>query len=507
MASTRTTVDVIVIGFGPVGATAALLLRQHGLTVAVIEREQGIFPLPRAALIDGEIARVFQNLDILGRLGEFLEPMPGAGFRTGKGEPIGPDLVFPKGIPGPQGHPESQSFHQPVLERVLRERAAELGVDTWLGWEAEAPEQDGRGVRMLIRPTGGGDAMVLEGSWLIAADGAASPVREHLGIDWGSVGYDRDWLVMDIVLEDDTLRLPEVGVQVCDPERIHTFVPMCGPRRRLEFIFNPGETREHMLRESTLWELLSRYVDPGQARIERAAAYQFHAAISARWREGRIFLAGDAAHQMPPFLAQGMCTGIRDAMNLSWKLALVQQGRMPASSLDSYQSERKPHALDTVDHAVAIGKLMDAFAAAQIDGNWPTDLSAVYGGTRSRDRLQEGILSATPGGLRGALGPQPMLQTPSGPVLMDEVGGTGFRLLIRDGGILEAASPEQALIERTGITVVQLPPHIAAASPLPDPLGGHQAILLRPDHYVFGVADSPRDIGALLTELVGWFVD
>lgn len=503
MVSTTHSFDVIVVGFGPVGATAALLLRRCGLSVCVVERDTAPFPLPRAALFDDEIARTFQALDVLGRLGEYRQPMLGAGFRTAGGEPIGPDLPLPADLIGPQGHHPSHAFHQPVLEAVLRERARELGVETWLGWIAGAPTQDGQGVQLPVRPSAGGEATVLEASWLVAADGAASPIREHLGIDWGSLGYDREWLVMDVLLEDPSVELPVIGLQVCDPRRIHTFVPMCGRRRRWEFILNPGETREAMLQEASQWQLLAPYLRPGEARIERAAAYQFHSAISARWREGRILLAGDAAHQTPPFLGQGMCTGIRDAVNLAWKLEKVQRGRMRASVLDSYEAERRPHALDTVDHAVTIGQLMDAFAAAQVDGNWPTDLSALYGGSRSRERLQAGVLSAHESPLRGRLSPQPRLPAGGGEVLMDDVEGTGFRLFLREA--CEPGEAGRAFIAREGIRVVTLPPGHAR-----EPWGsalfdGNHAVLVRPDHYVFGSAREAGEVPRLLAELRSFF--
>ncbi len=512
MASGQTTprhADVIVIGCGPVGAMAAILLGQRGLSVIVVERDREVYPLPRAAVYDGEIARIFQNCDLQTRFLDHVEAMKGAGFRGGEGQPLGPDLVFPEGYAGSQGHPENFVFHQPLLEGGMRARALELGITLLLGHVASAPQQNDEGVRVTATPVDGGSPMVIEGRWLIAADGASSPVRKHLGIAWESLGYDRDWIVMDVILDDPKADLPPLAVQVCDPKRIHTYVPMCGVRRRWEFIINPGEDPKAMMREASLWGLLGRYLKPTQARIERAAAYQFHASIAERLAEGRIFLVGDAAHQTPPFLGQGMCTGIRDALNIAWKLDHVNRGVMPARMLSTYDSERRPHAMDTVDHAVAVGKLMDAFADAQLTSNWPTDLSALYGGSRNRAQLAAGVF-AHPTGRdcdreTGKPVPQPLLHTPQGPQPMDAVTGTGFRVVSRDD-VAGGLPPDlMARLAAAGVTFVVLPASRLASAQLDELLSRTTTIVVRPDNYVFGVADADRPAPALLAQLATHF--
>lgn len=503
--------DVAIIGYGPVGATAALLLASRGLSVAVVERLTDLFPLPRAAIYDGEIARVFQNLGVQQRMREHVTPLKGGGFRTADFQVIGEDLLYPEGWVGSQGHHDAFSFHQPHLEHTLRERAAELGVKVWLGHEAAHPVQTPGGVVVTAQPVAGGAPVTIAARWLIAADGAASPVREQLGIDWGSLGYDRDWLVMDLILPEGAGKnLPQIGLQVCDPDRIHTYVPMAGSRRRWEFIFNPGETREELLESARQWELLAAYLKPGEAEIERAAAYQFHSAIAERWQEGNIFLAGDAAHQTAPFLGQGMCTGIRDAANLAWKLDFVKRGLLPESALASYGAERRPHARDTVDHAVALGNLMDAFAQAQRDGKWPEDISAIYGGERRREHLSGGILAAPRGydgdRLVGTLAPQPLLRDGGNAVLMDDTIGTGFRLVTSQ----RWSGPERDRLEpqfaRLGGTILELPPANRASAQFDALLQDHAAVLIRPDHYIFGVSQDDAGTANLLRELLSHFL-
>lgn len=501
--------DVIVVGLGPVGAMAAILMRKRGLSVTVVEKDHDIYPLPRAAVYDGEIARVFQSCGLQERLLAHVEPMRGAGFRGGEGQPLGPDLIFPEGYAGPQGHAETYLFHQPLLEGDMRARARELGADILTGYRASAPMVTANGVRLTATPAEGGPALTVEGRWLVAADGASSPIRKHLGIAWDSLGYDRDWIVMDVILDDPDAALPPLAVQVCDPRRIHTYVPLCGNRRRWEFIVNPGEDPAVMAREASLWSLLSPYLKPGQGRIERAAAYQFHASIASRLREGPIFLVGDAAHQTPPFLGQGMCTGIRDAANLAWKLDHVKRGVMPEGVLGTYDSERRPHAMDTVDHAVAIGKLMDAFAAAQIDGNWPTDLSALYGGTRSRAQLAAGVFAIPTGracdGQTGKPVPQPRVHTGAGALLMDEVTGTGFRVISGEPADELVPPALRARLESRGVTFVHLPPARRASPHLDELLGACAAVVVRPDSYVFGVTDAERTPAMLLAQLATHF--
>lgn len=512
MASGQTTprqADVIVIGCGPVGTMAAILLRQRGLSVIVVDREREIHPLPRAAVYDGEIARVFQNCGLQQRFLDHVEAMKGAGFRGGDGQPLGPDLVFPEGYVGAQGHPENFVFHQPLLEGGMRARALELGATLLLGHVASAPQQDAESVRITAMPVDGGAPVVIEGRWLIAADGAASPVRKHLGIGWESLGYDRDWIVLDVILDDTSADLPPLAVQVCDPKRIHTYVPMCGARRRWEFIVNPGEDPKAMTREASLWELLGRYLKPSQGRIERAAGYQFHASVAERLVEGRVFLAGDAAHQTPPFLGQGMCTGIRDALNIAWKLDHVNRGVMPAHVLETYDSERRPHAMDTVDHAVAVGKLMDAFADAQLTGNWPTDLSALYGGARSRAQLAAGVFAAPTGRdcdrETGKPVPQPLLHTPQGPLPLDAVTGTGFRVISGDD-IEDTLTPAlRSRLHAAGVSFVVLPASRRASPQLDELLARAEAVVVRPDNYVFGVTDPGRPAPELLGQLVSHF--
>ena len=509
--------DVIIVGCGPVGVAASCLLAQRGLSVGAVDRDVDVYPLPRAAFFDGEISRLYQELGIKERVNEFATPGKGAGF-YGAGGKVLNELRLPEGFVGASGFPEHNLFHQPSVDRLLRARAVELGVVHYLGHTAAMPEQNKDEVHVMIRHNETHETTRLSADYLIAADGANSAIRKGLGIAWHSLGYDRDWLVMDVLLKDrkdhkdHDIKLPDIAIQYCDPQRIHTFVPMCGDRRRWEFILNEGETWEEMRDEKKQWELLADFLTPAQAEIERSAVYQFHASIAERWRVGRIFLMGDAAHQMPPFLGQGMCTGLRDAANLAWKLDCVKRGLMPASILDTYAIEREPHALDIVDHAVAIGKLMDALAQAHHTGDWPEDMSAVYGGSRGMPRLHDGLLAKEAHGEVkepiGSLAPQPLVQLNGGgaaPLLLDDITGANF-VIMSAQPIADALQPfHRVFLEKIGAKMITLPQE-ARKSDLADfILSQNEAVIVRPDHYIYGLANKDHLLSNLIEELEGFF--
>ena len=191
-------------------------------------------------------------------------------------------------------------------------------------------------------------SLEFEAKYLIGCDGASSSVRKILKIERDDLGYDQDWLVADAHLTKTTDIPKHHAKQICNPSRPATYVPGRRGHRRFEFKLMPGETKEELEKDEKVWELLSPWVNPVNAELERADVYQFHAALAKDWRVGRCLIAGDAAHQMPPFMGAGMGTGIRDAMNLFWKLDLILSGAAKESILDTYQEERYPHAKWTV---------------------------------------------------------------------------------------------------------------------------------------------------------------
>ncbi len=501
--------DVIIVGYGPCGVTAANALAQRGWTVAAIDRMTDVYPLPRAVLFDGEIMRLFQELGLSDVLADQTEQNLGAEFIDAKGDRI-QGFDVPPGTVGAHNWPDGNFFHQPTFERTLRAHAADKpNITTFLGYEAATPEAGADSVSIEITAVDGGDTVKLTAPYLLAADGAASPIRKARDIKFNSLGYDCDWLVVDVLLEKD-VALPPIAQQVCDPKRIATFVPIVGNRRRWEFRLNDGETREEMLDEDKIYALLAPWLKRDEVTIERAAVYQFHAATADKWRDGRIFLMGDAAHQTPPFLGQGMCAGLRDVANLVWKLDFLKRGLAGDAILDTYQEERDPHAHDLVDHAVAVGKLIDSIADAQVTGNWPDNMDAIYGGSRGFPRLHSGILAkgaeADSGKVFGFLFPQADVEmNGDGVRRLDDYYAGAFAVVSAKDLSGDISADHKAFLNKIGAKILAVPESVRRSNQLDLILGFNDAVIVRPDHYVFSVVNQDHPLTEQLDQLRSHF--
>jgi 3-(3-hydroxy-phenyl)propionate hydroxylase len=415
--------DVAVVGMGPVGAVLTGLLGRRGLKVVAIERDPDVFPLPRAAHIDHTGLRTLQEVGVLDEL--LPEMVPNAGL-----ELMSADLQLLARLPGDQptvsGLPASMYFHQPGFDRALRRNAAELaGVEVMLGTEVGGIEQSSEAVTLQVE-----GQREVTASLVVGCDGALSMVRESAGSGLEDLGFHEDWVAVDLLLSEPVPSLPDSSLQVCDPARPYVAVPMPGPRFRFEFMLLPGESGEELARPESVEQLISPWIAPGLAEIERAAVYRFHGLLAHRWRTGRVLLAGDAAHQMPPFLGQGMCSGIRDATNLAWKLDHVLRRGAPIGLLDTYQSERKPHVRHVIETAIAYGRavcVLDPEEAAERDRKMLADSAPPE--RRLRFRLRE----FDPGPLVLEGGGELFVQPPAGGRMLDDVVGQRFLVLCRDG--------------------------------------------------------------------------
>ena len=455
--------DVIVVGCGPVGVMVALRCAQRGLRVIALEKTLDVYPLPRAIGMDDEIQQVFESAGLIDPLRLHSTPMLGGEFVNANGERVvGIDL--PEGTLGPLGYPVIVAFDQPGVERFLRTAALEAGVDLRLGVEAQRVESRPEGVGVEV--VGRAGTEILSARWLVGADGAKSTIRSLRDIDMIDQGFDQTWLVVDTTLLDPTLPLPTLARQICDPARICTFVPGHGTRRRWEFRLQAGETREQALQDDFLTKLLLPWGSPDQLQIDRAAVYRFHATLADRFRDGGVFLAGDAAHQMPPFNGQGMCSGMRDAENLAWKMAMVSAGHANDRLLDTYDTERRPHAAAQVRHSVDAGLLIEAIADDE-----KAALESGYG-RRRFPSLEHGLID----GDHPAVG-RPLVQRARDRNLT--VSATNGWVLIRGasdvGGVPEVWS-------RIGAEVSNV-----AAGSYPDLLGPGITVIVRPDQYVAAV--------------------
>ncbi|MEN9888653.1 MAG: hypothetical protein RL559_690, partial [Pseudomonadota bacterium] len=350
--------DVAIIGYGPAGATLANLLGQYSLSVLVLEREAEIYPLPRAIHFDGEVMRVFETAGLRREVEAISRPgLKGMYFNNAAGE----TLMIRAGTSarGPHGCANNHYFHQPELEAVLRQGLARYPqVQVRTRHEVTAIAQDEALVTLQVTDLAQGRAHAVQARFVVGCDGARSMVRKAIGTPMVDLGLHQPWLVFDVILKADVPGLPDHTVQHCDPARPMTYCNVTGQRRRWEIMLMPGDDPEQLVQPQTLWQLVSPWVKPAQAEIERAVIYTFHSVVAETWRKGRLFLAGDAAHQTPPFLGQGMCAAIRDAANLAWKLHAVLRHGSDDALLDSYGSERAPHVRAFIDLAVKLGDII-----------------------------------------------------------------------------------------------------------------------------------------------------
>jgi len=447
--------DVAIVGCGATGVSLANLLGLRGLSVVVVDREAGILELPRAVHFDGEVMRIFETMGLAEPIAACARASSGMRYLTPQG-----DVLIerrPASAVGRHGWADNYLFHQPHLEQVLRNGLRRFAnVDVRLSCEVSRVTQD------ADRTTLATSAGEIEARWVVGCDGARSLVRQAIGATHEDLGLHQPWLVVDVVLSRD-VDLPPYSIQHCDPARPATYVNVTGARRRWEIMLMPGDDPARMTEPATVWRLLAPWLRPEQAQLERAAVYTFHSLIADRWRDRRLLLAGDAAHQTPPFLGQGMCAGIRDAANLAWKLP-------HEALLDSYQTERMPHVRVFIEEALRMGGIIqttDPAVAAERDRRYRAS---------GREEMVNLVPRLGPGlhADEGTIFPQPVLA--DGRRLDAAIGGMRFAVL----GPERPALPE-------GVAFV--------------PFDGPGYVVLRPDRYVFGRAADQLALQALVAGL------
>ncbi|MDX3894707.1 bifunctional 3-(3-hydroxy-phenyl)propionate/3-hydroxycinnamic acid hydroxylase [Pusillimonas sp.] len=476
--------DVAVVGMGPVGAVLTALLGKYGLDVINIEKDPEVFPLPRAAHIDHTGLRTIQET---GCLDEILAEV----IRNTRLDLLNADLELLSRIPAGQrsvsGLPTSVYFYQPEFDRTLRKAAMRFpSVTVRTGVCMTSIDQHAdQGVVELEAVNETGAHETITARWVVGCDGARSPTRELSGITLSSLDFDEQWLVIDLKVDVRKHRLPaDHVIEVCDPKRPYLTTPIAKDRQRFEFMLLEGEDHATMLKHETITRLLARWIPEGAYTIDRAAVYTFHGIVADEWRKGRVLIAGDAAHQTPPFLGQGMCAGIRDAANLAWKLRRVVRGLCGDAILDTYQTERAPHAAKVIKAAIRIGKViceLDPERAAERDRLLLTnDKGSQDNLLFSLPPLEEGPLVRKGG---GNLFVQPQLDGR----YLDDIVGSRFLIV---------AKSEAALGCSVQWWKTEMDAHVAIASELDSPelerwfkQNPCQVVVVRPDRYVLGTSD------------------
>ena len=508
--------DVAIIGCGPVGITLAGLLGREGLRVAVFDRAHEVYAQPRAVGFDHDAMRLFQRIGAAEALAPHVTDFRNTVYRGVDGQVI--QRVRRIEPPYPYTWAPNFTCDQPGVESVLRDAVAAMPtVHFGLGSELQSLQQRDDGVALRLR-SDDGHTLHCDARWVVGCDGASSTVRRLTGLKLHSHDYDEPWIVVDLKVGGAALaRLPDTNVQYCEPERPCTYIVCPGNHRRWEFMLMPGEPREGALEPQRLWALLARWLQPGEAELWRAAAYRFHALVADDWRAGRVLLAGDAAHQTPPFMGQGMCQGLRDAGNLAWKLAAVQRGEADEALLDSYTAERRPHVEATTLMAKQLGVMLserDPQRARERDARMLREAGGAAP-TLVRQELipplRHGLLAVgTP--RAGEVLPQPRVRDGRRELLLDDVLGAAWRLVLLAGdeaallAIAPAAAAQGLPLLVVGERAGGLQPDACQVQEhdglLRDWLGAAGLIgaLVRPDHVVYGGFATPAEALTLMQQ-------
>jgi 3-(3-hydroxy-phenyl)propionate hydroxylase len=524
--------DVAIVGFGPVGAILANLLGRDGLSLVVVDQMTEIFDKPRAINIDHEVMRVLQSVGLAAAVERIVTPHLGTDFRGLNDRLI--KVFEPLEPPFPLHWTPNVMFIQPEFEPILREGARRFAdVDIRLGCKAARAEQVADYVELDIEGPQDAPRQTLRARYLVACDGAASPIRKQLRIGQDSLDFDEWWTVVDAWLRRPT-PLPRRTTQFCLPSAPTTYV--VGPRnlRRWEFKQLPDECPTDYEDAAAVRRRLAPFVDPGAIDLWRVATYRFHALVAQQWRHGRIFLGGDAAHQMPPFMAQGLCCGVRDACNLGWKLSGVVRGAYPERLLDTYEAERKPHIRELTAIAKHLGEIigeLDPAAAAERDRQLGEELDSGRALTIRQKLIPDlnaGLIACdargSPMPAAGSLFLQPEVQLADGALaLLDDVIGDRFAVITLGsapaGWLSTSAS---AALSRLGATVLMLRPRqdlndqdqddkVGAEAAVFTDLTGllerwmtdshYAAAIVRPDKFIYGVAGDEDTLNCLCHDL------
>ncbi len=487
-----TDVDVIVIGGGPVGTTALALLGRAGLSAIGLEKDHEMWPTARAVHFDGETMRTLQGLGIAEEFAAVTIPMKDVEVINEAGETL---VHAQTDRLGDQAWNDHISFHQPDVEQLVRKVVADTPhVELRCGMTVTRTENVDGGVQVTAMDEEG-RKQVMRARWAIAADGARSETRHALGVQGEKYGEDEQWLVVDGQLIDAPGYAADM-IQFGRHTRPALWLRLPGTRVRMEFMLMPEDDPQEIVTPAAV-ERISRGILPvGRFHPDRQAIYTFRGRIAEQWRKGSIFLVGDAAHTAPPLFGQGLCAGLRDVQNLVWKLDFVARGLASEELLDTYESERKPHATFWVktaaDQAVMI-QTTDPEVAARRDEfiRSHPEASAVPTSPALGPGLHEGDRDER----AGKLSPQPLLADGT---RLDDMTGTHF-VVAADWALYNALPAGlKAALDEDGDTVTLLDPlkvgEILAAV-------GAEAVVIRPDHYILGVADTGDDLERLIHQI------
>ena len=513
--------DVVISGYGPTGQAAASLLARLGHSVCVFERWPSLYGLPRLCSIDGESCRIVQAAGDVDHALHDSSDVRKYDLVDAKGEVL---VHIEWEDSQVCGFYDRISMYQPDVEDAIDVAARERGAEIIQGWEVKGFEQDADGVTVTAVPHRRGyegaqteSLRTVRAKYLIGADGARSAVRTALNAEREDLGFRDAFLSVDVNRKGAWEFRPDTAVTVCDPDRNVSVIPIGPNRMRFEFLVNPDDDNTELLTPDVGYDFLKSAwgLTPDDVEIYRQVIYPFEGKVAYEWRYGRVLLAGDAAHLMPPFAGQGACSGMRDAINIAWKLDLILRGVTPDGLLDTYTGERRPHVRQVTAWAIEVGKIActrDHEVAAQRDAF----LRSGQAPPPSIDapKLPTGILHRNPDGeispYAGERMPQGIVKVDDRSGRFDDVVGWGFQLLARDADPFAVLSGEQrALLEDLRCVIVGVGDPASGAT-VADSDGvygqffddtGFAAVISRPDFYIFGGVPSLDDLPALVDDL------
>ena len=510
-------VDIIISGCGPTGAMLANLLGNCGISVAIFDKEKDIYPLPRAAVIDDDIARIFQSAGFIEEI--LAVSIPSKGYKFLDQERNSMFGFKRKSGNTDNGYPNSLLIRQPAIEKILRQGLTRFpNVQLYTEHEVHDVTQDDDRVQVSVKDLKTNTSRTITGKYLLASEGGRSFVRKSLGIELIDYQFDCPWLIVDVIANENVY-LPEINQQYCTPSRPATFLNFGHNRYRWEIMLKEDESVEYAMDDQTIRYLLSNWVDSSKVEIERKVVYNFHALIAKEWKKGRVLLLGDSAHQMPPFLGQGMASGIRDAHNVAWKLQMVLHGLADESILESYQKERYPHVENIVKQAIEFGKIIQISDQKIADfrdnlfkflNNIPNISTALHEIERGKSPIGHGIHDSENNPLLGLLFIQPEVQTITHKMVrLDDLLDSQFALIgLNQDPQQMIHSSKKVIFEKLNVKYVNVMTEDAQVEQMTsDTLvikdrqnlltqwfekNQIDFVLLRPDHYIYGMYRSDQ---------------
>jgi flavoprotein hydroxylase len=518
-----TTWDVVIVGAGPVGQALASLLGRAGRSALIIDKQSAPYALPRAVHYTPDISRLLDQLEIVEQVSTFAHEATVYEWQNAERKTL---LQFGPSPRDDQGWPWSTMFNQPGLERELL-KSLEGIPSIAISWKTEFTGMRREGDRVIVTANVDGRSTEFEAAFLVGCDGANSPVRDALGCEVNNLGFFYDWLVVDVLENEPRVWEPE-NLQVCDPARPTSSVSGGPGKRRLEFMRMDDDPSD-FVSEASCWRLLEPWgLTPENARLERFALYTFQSRWAANWYADRVAIAGDAAHQVPPFFGVGMVSGLRDATNLAWKLALVLEGEASPRLLETYTSERIVEVQNAIGMSVELGKVIcqlapEAVAArdAHFLATGPNPANALP--PVPPERLGAGILfedNPLDAPFTGSFSANGRVRDAEGNVmLLDQLNYGGFTL-IADASVVSVPDLAAALEVQSPVAV--LPVRLVAATDASNhdvsdfsaeiktlvDVDGHllarlkaagaSCEIIRPDFVVFGDATNPRELAQSL---------